>query len=54
MSKTVEKHIYTQTGFSFKVDVTLGNHRINESFATLDQAIKARDAFLLKVSTNVN
>jgi hypothetical protein len=54
MSKTVEKHIYTQTGFSYKVDVTLGNYRINESFSSLDQAIKARDAFLFKVIRNAN
>jgi hypothetical protein len=46
MSILVDKHIYTQTGFSYKVDVTIHKNRINQTFAKLEDAIKARDAFI--------
>jgi len=50
--KTNEKNIYSRTGFSFQVYILRNGKKFYETFSTLEEAIKGRDAFLLKISNN--
>jgi hypothetical protein len=46
----VERYIFTKTGFSYRVLTYRKGKRLNKTFNTLEEAIKARDEFLSLLS----
>jgi hypothetical protein len=54
MLKLNEKHIYARSDFSFRVFIKRRKQTFSQNYSTLEEAIKARDDFLARLTLLYN